>query len=581
MSQNRIAVKRNGHIDHAPIVDAQSDSQGAFAGAQYLMGLQIFVRLATFSMNILVIYIAGRKAFGVASIRFELLLSTILFLSREGMRNALLRVDTTISGRNKPAASAQKRPSSQEQHIINAALVPIAVGMMMASCLYWIYVGGSASMSEDFSFYQSSLTIYILAAWIELCVEPLYVLSRARVLFKLQAKCEAIAVTCRCVGVVATLLLGYYLTTDQSETNPLRLLAFSIGQLAYAIAIIISYAWYMSQELGYSIWLCYIPHKENGDGYISNAIGSLAATFVGQSLIKHLLTQGDSMVMARFATAEEMGTFALVSNYGSIPARVFFLPLEEASRAVFSKTAAANNTANLTISGSKSVKKDAQAQIHNARNVLTALGKLQFLLGLFLIVFGALYSPILAALARQSDVAVSRALAVYCAYLPFMGLNGFLEAFVHSVATKSQLIRINVWMAIFTVVYVLVAIEALWRFKLGSAGIIGANMLNMALRIIYCKMYISKWFANISGPRFREMLPHPVVIGMCAGSGAISIAMKTILSHLPSTPFHLSMLAIGGSLGIATLISVWIYEQPFIRSVRALRTGSLLHTKTE
>ncbi|KAJ1739292.1 Oligosaccharide translocation protein rft1 [Coemansia sp. RSA 1821] len=565
MSQD--CSKRNGNIDK--VVDAQPASQGAFAGAQYLMGLQIFVRLATFIMNILVIYIAGRKAFGVASIRFELLLSTVLFLSREGMRNALLRVDTT-SGADKPASNyARKRPSGQEQRIINAALVPIAAGMLLAGCLYWIYVGGSAPMSEA-SYYRPSLAIYILAAWIELCVEPLYVLSRARVLFKLQAKCEAVAVSCRCIGVVVTLLLGYYLTTDQ--TNPLRLLAFAMGQLAYALAILISYAWHMSNELDYSVWQCYIPHKRDTDGYISNAIGSLAVTFVGQSLVKHLLTQGDSMVMARFATADEMGTFALVSNYGSIPARVLFLPLEEASRAVFSKTAAAATADKSSISS-----KDARVQINNARSVLITLGKLQFLLGLFLIVFGTLYAPILAALVRHNDVAVSQALAVYCAYLPFMGFNGFLEAFVHSVATKSQLIFINIWMAVFTVVYMLAAIEALYRFKLGSAGIIGANMLNMALRIIYCKIYISKWFANFS---FREMLPHPAVVGMCASAGVISIAMRTALSHLPSTTFQLSMLALGGGLGVAALASIWIYEQSLIHSVRALRAGTL-HTKTD
>ncbi|KAJ2342974.1 Oligosaccharide translocation protein rft1, partial [Coemansia sp. RSA 2671] len=61
------------------------------------MGLQVFVRLATFSMNAVVIILAGGEAFGVASVRFELLLSTILFLSREGMRNVLLRIDADRS----------------------------------------------------------------------------------------------------------------------------------------------------------------------------------------------------------------------------------------------------------------------------------------------------------------------------------------------------------------------------------------------------------------------------------------------------------------------------------------------------
>ncbi|KAJ2822737.1 Oligosaccharide translocation protein rft1, partial [Coemansia erecta] len=461
--------------------------QSAFSGAQYLVWLQVFVRLATFSMNTLVICIAGRRAFGVASVQFELLLSTILFLSREGMRNALLRVDVAGDGDNSSAEPGpSKRPSKQEQRIINSALVPIAAGMAMAGCLYWFYVGGSAQSLESLAdkgapYYRLSIAVYIAAAWVELWVEPLFVLSRARVLFKLQAKCEGIAVFCRCAAVVAMLLLGRYFARDDAGNNALRLLAFAVGQLAYAAVIVAAFAWYMAGELDYPIWMCYVPRKiaeagtRSEGSYIGHTIGSLAVTFVGQSLLKHFLTQGDSMVMARFATADEMGIFAFVSNYGSIPARIIFLPLEEASRAVFSKTAAAVNAHSL--SRQSSVDGNVQADARSASHVLATLGKLQLLLGTILAVFGTLYSPILASLARQRDAAVGQALAAYCLYLPFMGLNGFLEAFVHSVASKSQLVRINMWMVGFTAVYIMLAVQTLQRFELGSAGIIFANML--------------------------------------------------------------------------------------------------------
>ncbi|KAJ2433018.1 Oligosaccharide translocation protein rft1 [Coemansia sp. RSA 2522] len=565
-------------------------SHGAFFGAQYLMGLQIFVRLATFSMNMLVIYIAGRKAFGVASVRFELLLSTILFLSREGMRNALLRVNVSSSSNSSPRSRLNKRPLEQEQRIINAALIPIAAGMAMAGCLYWMYASRSAQSPESLSnksapYYRLSLIVYIVAAWVELCVEPLFVLSRAHVLFKLQAKCEGIAVSCRCAAVVATLLLGHYFTIAEADNNPLRLLAFAAGQMAYAVAIVAAFVRYMASELDYPIWMCYMPRKivrsdaglENS--YIGRSLGSLAATFVGQSLIKHFLTQGDSMVMAKFATTDEMGIFAFVSNYGSIPARVIFLPLEEASRAVFSKTAAAVNSQDL----SKRPAADDKANARDARQVLTVLGKLQLLLGAILTVFGTLYSPILASLARQTDAAVGQALAAYCLYLPLMGLNGFLEAFVHSVASRSQLVRINTWMVGFTVVYMVLAVYVLHRLGLGSAGIIFANMLNMGLRIIYCRVFISAWFARlgIAAPQLSAMLPHPAVIGTCLGSGAVIVAISAAFSHLQnSTVFQLLMLALGGALGTAVLASIWLYEQPFIRSVRRLRSGNLGSIKT-
>ncbi|KAJ2797485.1 Oligosaccharide translocation protein rft1, partial [Coemansia furcata] len=111
-----------------------STADAAFSGAQYLMGLQVFVKLTTFSMNAVVICLAGHKAFGVASVQFELLLSTILFLSREGMRSALLRIDVNRGTDDRVQSDADRssvqsrRPPVYEQRIINAALVPIGVG---------------------------------------------------------------------------------------------------------------------------------------------------------------------------------------------------------------------------------------------------------------------------------------------------------------------------------------------------------------------------------------------------------------------------------------------------------------------
>ncbi|KAJ2807746.1 Oligosaccharide translocation protein rft1 [Coemansia guatemalensis] len=563
----------------------------AFSGVRYLIGLQIFVKLATFAMNTVVIYIAGRRAFGVASVRFQLLLSTILFLSREGMRDALMRVSTSSSSAE-PAADRPTKPTRQEQRIINAALVPIAAGMAMATGMYLFYVAKSpqhteSTFSVDEPHYRLSLAINIVAAWIELCVEPLFVLSRARALFKMQAQCEGIAVLCRCAVVVTTLLFGRFVGTSPDD-NPLRLVAFAAGQLGYAIAIVAAFAIYMSHELTYPVWRCYVPipvalgHGIPTQSYIDRTLGGLAATFVGQSLLKFFLTQGDNMVMARFATADEMGVFAFVSNYGSIPARVVFLPLEEASRAMFAGLASVTSTKKTDMSSNAG--KKTSADLHSAKRVLLALGKLQFLLGSILVVFGTLYLPILVSLAQKSDSAVSQALVVYCLYLPFMGVNGFLEAFVHSVASRSQLLQINIRMAAFAVVYMVVAVQSLRLFNLGSAGIISANMLNMTLRIAYCKRFISQWFLerNVDGPQLASMRPHTAVIAACLLSGAVTVAASTVLAWLLRTAlYQLTMLALGAVLGIAVLACIWRYEQPFIQTVRNLQTGQALHLKNE
>ncbi|KAJ2489091.1 Oligosaccharide translocation protein rft1 [Coemansia sp. RSA 2050] len=571
-----------------------STADSAFSGAQYLMGLQVFVRLATFSMNAVVISLAGGEAFGVASVRFELLLSTILFLSREGMRNALLRIDADRSAGGRAQSSVDRsnaqrqRPPAHEQRIINAALIPIGAGIAMASALYLYYVayGPHNSTSADPPHYYMSLTLYILAAWIELCVEPLFALSRSRMLFKLQAKCEGIAVSGRCISVVLVLLVGRSLSGGIGG-NPFKLVAFAVGQMAYAVLILISYLWSMSSELEYSVWSCYLPHKvalgseEKQASYIGPAVKGLAVTLVGQSLLKHLLTQGDNMVMARFATPAEMGTFAFITNYGSIPARIVFLPLEEASRAMFSKMANRDSrSARADDAGFVSMSAD-DARI--ARHVLATLGKLHLLIGTVLVVFGTLLSPTLLSLIGQRDLTMQHTLAAYCIYLPFMGMNGFLEAFAHCVATKRQLLRISAWMSCFTAVYALFAIQMLHGFKLGSTGMVIANMLNMALRISYCWRFTLQWFQQLGvgrGPQLSAMLPHPAILYTCLLSGAVILAALT-LTNQQELLNRAATLAVSAALGIVVLREIWRKEQPFVQSALALRSGQPQRPRSE
>ena len=92
--------------------------------------------------------------------------------------------------------------------------------------------------------------------------------------------------------------------------------------------------------------------------YFDSTLSHLAWSFSLQSIIKHLLTEGDKIVLVGSSTAEDMGVYAYVSNYGnsfayqtisfnsftkitrtagSLAARIVFQPVEETMRAYFSK----------------------------------------------------------------------------------------------------------------------------------------------------------------------------------------------------------------------------------------------------
>ncbi|KAJ2726587.1 Oligosaccharide translocation protein rft1 [Coemansia sp. Benny D115] len=411
-------------------------------------------------------------------------------------------------------------------------------------------------------YYRASLVVYVVAAWVELLVEPLFVLSRARVEFKLQARSEAFSVSMRCLATATVLVVGARQSKDGS--NQYQLLAFALGQLAYASSILASYAWQMQSLLGFTLRQCYIPRKVTVDDQqesvlVGRHMQSLVAVFVGQSLLKHVLTQGDSMVMAKYAKPDEMGIFALVSSYASIPARILFLPLEEAARAVFPHCDAST-----------------------AKRVLTTLFRLQTLLGSLACVFGGLYAPVLLPLLGQ-DQAVARVLAAYCFYLPLMGVNGFLEAYVHSVVARRQLLWVNVCMALCSIAYVSLAALLLTRWDMGGLGMVVANMVNMALRILGCCWFASLWFAaqKVALPRFTELVPHPAVSVACCLSAVLSIvAIQSIGQE--SVLHRLATMATGSLLASLVLATIWRYEQPFIRAVLELRSGKFIkHEKTD
>ncbi|EEB89255.1 hypothetical protein MPER_12671, partial [Moniliophthora perniciosa FA553] len=62
-----------------------------------LIGIQLTSRILTFTLNQALFRLASPETYGVAAIQLEsLMLGTILFLSREGVRGVLLRVGSNI-----------------------------------------------------------------------------------------------------------------------------------------------------------------------------------------------------------------------------------------------------------------------------------------------------------------------------------------------------------------------------------------------------------------------------------------------------------------------------------------------------
>lgn len=53
-------------------------------------------------------------------------------------------------------------------------------------------------------------------------------------------------------------------------------------------------------------------------GFVDSRLFKLAATVTGQSVVKHVLTEGDKFILSWFSPLQDQGGYALAVNYGAL-----------------------------------------------------------------------------------------------------------------------------------------------------------------------------------------------------------------------------------------------------------------------
>jgi oligosaccharide translocation protein RFT1 len=156
-------------------------------------------------LNQSLVRLAPPEVFGTAAIQFDLIYSTILFLSREGIRNALLRSNNTSTS--------------------NASLarLPLQIGLGVASAVVGIYLYTSDSATMGQPAFHLSLGLYVVAALLELGVEPMYIAT-------LRADPPKLKVRMQAEGGMA--IIKAVVTFGSLVVNPKQaLLGFALGQV--------------------------------------------------------------------------------------------------------------------------------------------------------------------------------------------------------------------------------------------------------------------------------------------------------------------------------------------------------------
>jgi oligosaccharide translocation protein RFT1 len=217
-----------------------STTPSLLSAASSLVLLQALTRILTFVLNQCLVRLASPEVFGTATIQFELLLSTILFLSREGIRNALLRTDEAHGGDNK----------DKNQLVTNISVLPITIGIPVTCFATLFYLVTTNDLTKSQPHFHLALTLYCLSAGIELLSEPLYIRAINQLRLGVRVRAEGAAVVAKSVGTVGLMI---YLGSKWS------LVAFSGGQLMYAITVLGVYL----REY-WSVGVVVMPRKVHG-----------------------------------------------------------------------------------------------------------------------------------------------------------------------------------------------------------------------------------------------------------------------------------------------------------------------------
>ena len=419
----------------------------------------------------------------------------------------------------------------------------------------YAYLHNASSTATSSPGFSIALQIYVLATIIELLAEPSFVILQQRLLYKNRARSETLAAITKCLVACAVA----FALRDYGQ--PPSVIPAAIGQSCYALVLVYDYAataFPIARSDGFSMS---IKTLATSPEYIwsrfSKSLTSLAATLYGQSFFKQILTQGDAYILGFFASLSDQGAFALASNYGGLIARLFFQPIEEDSRNVFGRLLAG-------ISVAQRKPEDVTVALERLVNIchlygIIAVGSCCFLdqalpVMVRLVIGRAWWTP-----------EISQILTTYCYYIPFMGFNGILDAFVTSVATPAQLVTQSFWLMVFTGIYAAAAYFSLQVLGLGAQGLVLANIVNMTLRISWSVVFINKYTkaydGRLVGPfkqkrrgsfAWAEAMPSFPTVACGAG---IAIGLRTGMSQATTTKQSLQLLVGSGALlGVAILV---------------------------
>lgn len=436
----------------------KSEGQKIVKGTLSLLGLQLGTRAITFLLNIVVIRHTDPEVFAFVILKLDLYLAALLFISREGQRVSVHKLVNSHFKTNQDNLSLLIGLSS----IINGIVVAILV-------IIW---QGPKNFGNDYS----ALVLYLVAGIIELFTEPLYLHFQLALVYGIRVKAEAVGFFCKSIGTIL------FIWWKNSLLGPLP---FAIGQLFYASSILIIYTWKYFSDISTSRMVWSKLSKEEVGYIFQHKLHSLFQ--FGQ-------THADKLALSIFMQLDQSSVYLLISNYTAILARIVFAPIEENIRVFFSRN---RNTKN---GQSKSL-----FLLYSLLHIYI-LGSIIIVVvtpPMVITIISSLSGPKWKSVDESSNNTLVR-LCIY--YIPFLAINGIMEAYVHAISSPKVLARSYFFMIFLSNFYVFSSYILIDVYNMSSSGLVLSNILNMGLRIIWSSYIVKKNGSKSSIPIFPNIL---------------------------------------------------------------------------
>eukprot|EP01062_Namystynia_karyoxenos_P012653 TRINITY_DN14570_c0_g1_i1.p1 TRINITY_DN14570_c0_g1~~TRINITY_DN14570_c0_g1_i1.p1 ORF type:complete len:563 (+),score=158.62 TRINITY_DN14570_c0_g1_i1:73-1689(+) len=521
----------------------------ATSGFRYLFLLNLGSKLVTFGANAYVVRVTSPEQQG-ARFNLELCINSVLFFSREAFRTAALRRDVSDGV---PAHEARRNFSD----CLRVGWAAAAFGAVLSVAAGAYFVSSLETAHPDWAALGDisvGVWLHFAGALLEVLAEPLFIAAQGLCLYSLRVNVEASALALRVAATAALLALG----AD-------AVLAFGCAQLLYGAVTAVGY-WLAFAGPRASVRL---PFAE-GDARpeltallpawgVPRDLLVLLRQLQLEAAMRLLLTEGEKFVLARWAVLAAQGVYEVVSHLGSVVCRILFKFLEEAALMTWSKLLAAS-------------------AVKEARSVLQVLARFLVIIGLCFACFGPSYShALLYMLFGQKWVATEapQLLALYCVYIPTLGLNGISEAFYRAAASPDGpwLPRLWRFQTAFSALYLGLCYVLAVHWELGPYGLIAANCAVMLARIAFCATFMAAFFAeeDAAAPRFSiaEWVPSPAVLAAGAAGCAVTLGSERAL-YTPTPRGLASHVGVGLVMFGVFCAAVATQERALLRDMRKL-----------